>query len=250
VRQIRKRAGWRDAAVLLIASSAVAFAAPTALGATLGGDLTAATDYIFRGISQNDGNAAAQFELHAGSNDGYFVGVWGTTLDSRYRRADYEAEIYVGKRFDLSSAWSASLNAVDYLYVQRRGTRANDYQELSASITYLDSVTLSVAGSPNTVRYSQGYRLGRQAAYDADLTGQWPLIGSLYVTAGAGYYYLTGPSTGPAAAGYAYGNAGLAVEWQAWRLDVGYFFAGQQAQRLYPAYASNDRVAATLNWRF
>jgi uncharacterized protein (TIGR02001 family) len=224
--------------------------APPARGVTFGGDLTAATDYIFRGVSQNDGHPAAQFDVHAASNSGFFAGMWGSTLDSREPRADYEVELFAGKRFELSTAWSASATAVEYSYVHREGTRSDDYQELSVAVTYLDALTFSVAASPNAVRWWRGYRLGRYPAYDADVTGQWPLAGNLYATAGAGYYYLAGPAARSGTPGYAYGNAGLALEWKAWRLDAGYFFADSQARWLFPYSASNNRLAATLNWRF
>ncbi len=223
-----------------------------AAAATIGGDLTATTDYIFRGISQDDGRAAAQFDLHAGLSDGLFAGVWGSTLGSGEPRGDFELELYAGKRFELSSAWSLTLTGVDYTYLHRAAPHSADYQELSASFSYLDTWNLSVAASPNAPRYWQGRWLGRYPAYDADVTGQWPLFGPLYATAGLGYYYVTGPSApGSGFMGYAYGNAGLAVELRGWRVDVGYYFADIRAQPLFPYYpASNNQVAATVSWRF
>ena len=218
---------------------------------TVGGDVTGVTDYIFRGVSQNDGRAAAQFDVHVGANNGLFAGLWTSTLNSREPRADFEVEAYAGKRFQLSSAWSATVSAVDYFYLEREATPSDDYQELSVAISYLDSWNLSVSASPNAVHYWRGFRLGRYAAYDADVTTQWPLFGPVYLTAGAGYYYLSGfslPQWGTQ--GYVYGNAGVAVERKAWRLDVGYYVADSQAQNLFPYSMSNDRVAATLSWRF
>ena len=250
MRKFRQRAGRRETGVLLTLTAMMGLSARGALGATFGGDLTAASDYIFRGISQNDGRAAAQFDLHVAGDGGYFAGIWGTTLDSRRPRADYEAQVYAGRRFVLSSAWSASLSAVDYSYLHRGNSVSGDYQEMAVSVAYLDSVTFSFAASPNAVRYWRGYRLGRYAAYDTDVAGQWQIVGNLFVTGGAGYYYLAGPAPRSGTPGYAYGNAGIALEWRAWRADVGYFFADSQAERLFPYAASNNRVAATLNWRF
>ena len=119
------------------------------------------------------------------------------------------------------------------------------------SLAYLDSLSFSVAVTPNAVRYLDGYRIGRYPAYDGDATGQWALIGDLFATAGAGYYYLSGPDTAETGTpGYAYGNAGLALVVRDWRLDVGYFLAEHKARYFFPYVMSTSRVAASLSWRF
>ncbi len=216
---------------------------------TFGGDLTAVTDYIFRGISENDGKPAGQFDVHASTDNGPFAGLWGSSLNMP--RADFEFEPYVGMRWSLSSEWSTTLTAVDYSYVWRGNTRSDDYQELSAAFSYLDTFTFSVAAAPNAVHYWRGLRLGRYPAYDASVSAEWPVFGPVFVTAGAGYYYLTGPSRPSwGTQGYAYGDAGVAAEHGPWRLDVAYYFADSQAENLFPYSASNNRVAATLSWRF
>lgn len=247
--QSRHRAGWHRTGFLSVLSALLASAAPHVRAVTFGGDIAAVTDYIYRGVSQNDGKPAAQIDVHLGANNGLFAGAWATSLSRE--RTSLEYELYAGKRFDLSSAWNVTLTAVDYSYVHNSQAHSNDYQELSVAFGYLDALTLSLSASPDAIRYWRGYRLGRYASYDADVTFQWPLCGPLLATAGAGYYYLSGPA--PAAwgtQGYAYGNAGLAVERGPWRLDVGYYFAEAQAENLFPYAASNNRAAAMLSWRF
>src|SRR5262249_51178618 len=154
---------------------------------------------------------------------------------------DFEIQPYLGMRFALSSDWSATVSAVDYVYVHTEYGASHDYQELSVAFQYLDSVTFSLAASPNALHYWRGFRVGRYEGYDANVSGEWPLVGPLFATAGAGYYYLTGPSshtssiataTGPQSVtahwgtqGYGYGNIGLAAEYGRWRLDVGYYFS-------------------------
>jgi uncharacterized protein (TIGR02001 family) len=216
---------------------------------TVGGDLAAVTDYIFRGVSENEGRPAAQMDLHIGSNNGLFAGVWGSTLSTP--RADFALQPYAGMRFALSSAWSTTLSAVDYSYIHQKQGHSDDYQELSLSFAYLDALTLTLSASPNAVHYWRGLTVGRYPAYDASVTGQLSLFGPVFLTAGVGYYYLTGPSRPSwGTQGYPYGNVGLAAEYRAWRLDVGYYFAGSQAENLFPYSASNNRFAATLSWRF
>ena len=245
----QRRNGRYRTGLMLMLAAILGPAAADVEALTFGGDVSVVTDYIFRGISQNDGKPAGQLDLHVAADNGLFAGAWGSSLSRA--RASFEFELYAGKRFDLSSAWSATLTAVDYGYAHSNRAHSNDYQELALAFAYLDTLTVSVSASPNAIRYWHGYRLGRYAAYDADVTLQWPLFGPLLVTAGAGYYYLSGgapPSWGTQ--GYGYGNAGLAFERGRWRVELGYYFADSQAENLFPYAASNNRAAATLTWRF
>jgi uncharacterized protein (TIGR02001 family) len=278
VGQSRRRAGrCRTGSILML--MAVATAAATGAGAaTVGGEVTAVTDYIFRGVSQNDGRPAAQLDIHVAAGNGLFAGIWATTLSGPRSTApppgamttgpvgDSEIQPYLGMRFVLSSNWNATLSAVDYTYFDHEYGRSDDYQELSVAFQYLDTLTFSLAASPNAVHYWRGFRVGRYAGYDASVSGEWPLAGPLLATAGAGYYHLSGPSghtgtfttptgmvtvkTDWGTQGYGYGNVGLAMEHGPWRLDVGYYFSDKQAQNLFPYSAQSNRAAATLSWRF
>jgi uncharacterized protein (TIGR02001 family) len=235
--------------------------APPARAVTFGGDVAVTSEHIYRGFSETDNKGALQLDLHASLATGTFAGIWTSTLDHKYLPyADYDLEEYIGQRFDLSSAWSTSITATNYSYQGGQQYYSNDYQQLSASVSYLDRWTFSVAAIPNAVRYSAygNYRIGRYPAYDAETSGQWLIARSFFVTAGAGYYLFTGP--GPTVTdgllvshptiGYAYGNVGLAYEWRNWRVDVGYFLTQDRAARLFPYPSANDHFAGTLSWRF
>ncbi|HEY4214362.1 MAG TPA: TorF family putative porin [Steroidobacteraceae bacterium] len=235
----------------MLLAALLSLAGPSAEAVTFGGDVTAVSDYIYRGVSQNYGDPAAQVDLHLGTDSGFFVGAWGSTLSSHGFRPNFETQLYAGKRFALSGEWSATTQVVDYAYLGTHGRRSYDYQELSLSLTYLDSLNFSVAVTPNAVRYLGTYRIGRYPAYDADVTGQLHLVGALFATGGAGYYYLSGPGgSEPGTPGYAYGNAGLALAVHDWRLDVGYFVAEHKSEYFFPYVTSDSRLAASLSWRF
>lgn len=229
---------------------------------SFGGDVAVTTDYIYRGYSLTNNKGAVQLDLHASIQTGTFVGVWASSLNDKYRPwASYDVEEYIGQRFDLSSAWNTSITATNYQYLGGNQFYSSDYQQVTASISYLDRWTMSIAAIPNMLRYSGSatygyYRVGRYPAYDADTSGQWQIANGLFVTGGAGYYLFTGsggtvaPDPQPTV-GYAYGNVGLAYEWRNLRLDVG-FFLTQKARQLqvFPYPTANDRLAGTLSWRF
>ena len=233
----------------------------------IGGTLAVTSDYIYRGVSQSDGHGALQADLHASSSAGTFAGVWATTRDDDFEpRTSDELQLYAGQRFTLGSAWTATVAGRADYFVGGRARHSDDYQEISASLSWLDRYTLSLTAIPNAVRYQsevvqyggfryEYYQVYRSPAFVADASGQWLLRegllgGGLYVTAAAGYYYASHPGRHPPpAVDYVYGNAGLALAWPRWRIDIGYFAAQRQAAELFP-YPVAKRVAGTVSWQF
>ena len=223
--------------------------ARSASAVTLDGDLTYTSDYVYKGISQTGGRSAAQVDLHLLTADGTFVGVFASTLTHVWKRDyesfgwDYQVEEYLGHRFDWSPSWSTTLLASNYSYRSGNVPLSNDYQELSAGLSYLDFWTITVGVVPNAVRYDGPYRLGRYPAYTVDVAAQAPIAGRLFLTAGVGYYNSE-------SAGYAYGNAGLGFEFRSLRFDAGYYFAQDRAQALFPYGRAGSRFAGSVSWHF
>jgi uncharacterized protein (TIGR02001 family) len=232
-------------------------ATPWARAISFGGDVAVTSDYIYRGYSQTNNKGALQLDLHASTQTGTYVGLWTSTLDDHYRPwASFDVEEYIGQRFDLSSAWNTSITATNYQYLGGHQGYSSDYQQIMASVAYLDRWNFSISVIPNMLRYGHfgEYRLGRYPAYDAETSGQWLIGNGFFITGGAGYYLFQGTdsmATRHPSIGYAYGNLGLAYEWRNLRLDVGYFVTQKaRAQRLFPYPTANDRFAGTLSWRF
>jgi len=234
----------------------------------IGGNLAVTSDYIYRGVSQSDGHGALQADVHASSAAGTFAGVWASTRDSGLEPGtDAEMQVYLGQRFSFGGAWSATVSGRADYFVGGAAHHSDDYQEISAALTWLDRYTLSITAIPNAVRYSSAvyqysgysqeyYEVYRSRAFVADAAGQWllreGLLGGagLYVTAAAGYYYASrSDHHPPPAVDYVYGNAGFALEWRRWRIDVGYFAAQSQAGELFP-YPVAKRLAGTVSWQF
>ncbi|HUA88556.1 MAG TPA: TorF family putative porin [Steroidobacteraceae bacterium] len=222
-------------------------------GWSLGGSLAVTSDYIYRGVSESDGHGAVQGDAHLGDASGNFLGVWASSRD-RSLEPDAAAvlDLYLGHRFDLSASWSLTLAGRSHYFLGASEYEpSDDYQELSATVGYLDRAAFTVTAIPNAVRYWNYTRLSRAPAYVTDGSLQYLIGHGVFLTGGAGYYYSSG--TGPGterATGYLYGNAGLAYEFAALRLDVGYFFAQQAARRSFPYPIASSRLAATLAWRF
>jgi hypothetical protein len=227
----------------------------------IGGNLVLTSDYIYRGVSQSDGHGAVQADLHASSRGGTFAGIWASSRDDNLEpNTPAELQLYLGQRFSLGNAWSATLSGRATYFVGATPDHSVDYQEVSAALTWLDRCTFSLTAIPNAVRYyfSQYdgyYHVYRSEALVADGSGQWLLAegvlgGGLFFTAAAGYYYTRRPDHHPPPAiGYLYGNAGLALERGPWRIDVGYYASQSRAAQVFP-YPVANRFAATVSWQF
>lgn len=246
------RARWLLPCLLLPAATSAPAAAEGLGGLTFGGNLVLTSDYIYRGVSSSNNEPALQTDLHVASRDGSYLGVWASTRDSGIEPyADYELDIYIGHRFDLSNAWSTTVSGRAHYLLGGQQESSDDYQEVSLAVTYLDFWSLSVTAIPGAVRYWFYERLSRAPAFVADTTVQWLLGQGLFLTGGAGYYHITG--TGPgiySATGYAYGNVGLAWEHRRWRVEIGYYLTGDKAQALVPYPSANNRFAGSVAWRF
>ncbi len=244
-------AQWLSTWTLLAVAAPQGAAAPVDTGLSFGGNVAATTDYIYRGVSESDGRAALQADLHAETRGGTYAGVWGSTRDrSLDPGSRYDFDLYLGHRIELNGAWSASLTARSHSFVGD-GEPSDDYQELSGAVSWLDRWTVSLSAIPNAVRYWYFRRTTRSPAWAADTSGQWLLGRGLFITAAAGYYRSTG--TGPgmlAATGYGYGNAGVAYVHGGWRLDVGYFVTDTTSEEVFPYPISNRHFASTLSWHF
>lgn len=235
--------------ILCLGFTAATFASGSAGALTFDGDITYTSDYIFRGISETGGRSAGQIDLRLTTRDGTFLGVFASTLNRLWNRGwanrgwNYQLEEYLGHRFDISQAWSTTLTVTNYSYLDGNVGLSDDYQEVSIAASYLDLWNVSVTAVPNAVRFDRGYRLGRYPAYVADTSAQIPIVGRLFLTAGAGYY--TSDETG-----YAFGNAGLGFEFKSLRVDAGYYIAQDHARMLFPYGRAGSRFAGTVSWHF
>jgi uncharacterized protein (TIGR02001 family) len=246
VRQILACALW-------VTAAAPAAAGGLTEGLGVGGSLAVTSDYIYQGLSQSGDHGAVQGDLHVGNANGTFLGAWASSRDQDLQPgAPAVLQLYLGQRFELGGAWSSTLSARYYFYIDASNYEPSaDYLELSVRFHYLDRWSFAITAVPDAVRYWNYIRISRSPAYVADGSCQWLIVSDLFFTAGAGYYYSTGTGEGiERSTGYAYGNAGLAYERGAWRLDVGYFLTQEAAQRSFPYPIASHKFAATLAWRF
>jgi uncharacterized protein (TIGR02001 family) len=239
----------RRACIALIWLAAFALAdEPAGAAGPWGGTVASTSDYVFRGVSQRHGAAAAQGDLHYRSTRGWFAGLWGTMADPPPGDvADLELNLYAGFESSVSDRWSATVSVVRYVYPDAPGGARYDYSEAFASIRFEDRLALTVAYSPEARRYSTRYGWGprrRTVSYEASV--RQPAVAPLALIAAIGYYdtsALFGES-------YWAWNAGLAATAGPVEFTLLRFGVDAAGRRLFGANAADGRWVVSAAWRF
>jgi uncharacterized protein (TIGR02001 family) len=147
--------------VLICGVIAGAAAAPAlAQEATLSGNITLATDYTFRGLSQTDNHPAVQGGLDA-SIGSFYVGTWASNVDFGFGES-IELDVYGGYKFAVGPV-ALDVGVIGYLYPQA----ADD--GISQGTGELDYYEGYVKGSVNP---ANGFTLGGAAYYSPEFTGE------------------------------------------------------------------------------
>jgi uncharacterized protein (TIGR02001 family) len=212
------------------------------------GSLGATSDYVFRGITQSDGRAAAQADAHYQFPSGWFGGVWSSMVRlGRERRLAAEIDGYLGYRQPLGENWDTQLSVVHYEYAGNRRVRELDYDELVATVAYRDNLTLNVSWSPNAARYATERRFakGRRAA-SYEIGWATPVHRFMAFKLGAGFYDLQDLFD----SGYWYWHAGVGYQAHPWRIELSHIGAERGTRRFFAADLGGNRYVANLLYRF
>ena len=200
----------------------------------LSGYLVLTTDYVWRGITQSDGDPAAQLGAEVAFDTGIYLGIWGSTVDiynGANRQRDTEVIYYAGYGHDLSERFTLGASVVAYTYPGQSGSFDYNYEELSVSLNYADRAWLEYAYSPDL--------------YDTDIEShnievytEWPAGKHLVVGAGAGYYDVS------RLVGTGYGYWEFGITWPVSRFDIDLRY--HDTNRPVPFISSYDRAEQRL----
>jgi len=198
--------------------------------AELAGYLTLTTDYVKRGVTQSDGDAALQLGADISFESGFYLGAWGSTVDIANgppRQRDIETNYYAGYAFDASNAWQFSLGTVAYFYPGQTGNVDYNYLEYSIGGSYNDQYWLEFSYSPDL--YNTG-----QSSTNVDLFAEWP-INSAWAIGGGGGYYDTSNLTGST---YRYWQLGVTGNFNSMDID----FRFHDTDKWVPIISTPDRA--------
>jgi uncharacterized protein (TIGR02001 family) len=180
---------------------------------TWGGSLALTSDYLVRGISRSNGNAALQLDLHYATESGLMAGVFAsnTQIDPDQPR-DAELDAFVGFVWSAAADWRGVVRATYYSYPWNHAGSTYNYGELDVNVVYRDLLELALIYSPDAPGYSS----------------------------------MAGPTGG----GYEYGSAGLAYDLGRVALTASYVDTSNEAKSLYYIEKPASHWNASILYRF
>jgi len=179
-------------ALLLPAAWAAPAAAQQKVGAgfTISGGATATSDYRFRGISQSNGDPAAQADVTIDHESGFYAGGFVSTLSDGPRPGEIELSGYVGYTREIASGTDIDVGVQIYGYPNNVSLTNASYFEPFAALRH----TLG----PVTAEAGAAYAPEQEALADndslyvyGDLSGGVPFT-PVSITARLGY--TSGPA--------------------------------------------------------
>jgi uncharacterized protein (TIGR02001 family) len=177
------------------------------------------TDYVQRGLSQNDGKPALQAGATYTSAAGVYAGVWGATVSNgRTALRDAAGRFEVNFLAGYARPWRETLDfdvaLLRYEYPDSDAPVDYGYTELSASAGYRGLAWLTGAVSRDATLFTRRGPERNITTFAWELAGEVPLSSRLGWIGGAGYLdFRRGTANG-----YAYFNTGFALRLD--RLDV------------------------------
>jgi uncharacterized protein (TIGR02001 family) len=164
--------------------------------------VTMTTDYVWRGLTQSDGNFAVQGSFDY-SNDMFYAGAWASSIDDFGVDASAELDLYAG--------FTPSFGPVD----MDIGVIGYFYPGAAVDIDFFE---LTVGGTFNA---SEALTLGATAFVSDDFANLG--VDSLYLEANAGYAFSESTSVSAA-----YGNQDVDIigEYDTWNVGVSHAMHG------------------------
>ncbi|MBD3646482.1 MAG: hypothetical protein HUJ31_03295 [Pseudomonadales bacterium] len=132
--------------IYLIAGTGLAFVSIAAT-AEVSGNVTLATDYAYRGISQTSENPAIQGGFDLTDESGLYAGVWASNVDFD---GSIEIDVYAGYGGSLSESVSYDIGVLRYEYPddEQGGAAESSFNEVYGSVAY-KGLTVGLAWSPD-----------------------------------------------------------------------------------------------------
>jgi uncharacterized protein (TIGR02001 family) len=102
---------------------------------SLAGTFGVTSDYIFRGQTQTNHDAALQGSLTVSHDSGFYLGVWGSNVDFG-NETDFEVDFYAGYGGSFNDSTTFDVNVTYYAYPNAEDFRNYDYFEVLGTVTY------------------------------------------------------------------------------------------------------------------
>ncbi|QSX75496.1 hypothetical protein HIV01_002850 [Lysobacter arenosi] len=212
-----------------------------ASAAPLSGNAALTSDYVWRGTTQTQGDAAVQAGFKLASDSGFYGSVWGSNVEfAPDTHASSELDFTVGWGGALSEKWALDVNLLRYQYPST--TVDLNWTELNGTLTYDSNYWLSMG-------YSTEALGGEEDGLYTQLGARFPINDAFRLEGALGYYAFDGYSA--AADSYLHGQ--LSAVWAVkapLELRVTAHATDSNAEDIFGDELAGNRIEAALQASF
>lgn len=160
---------------------ACAMSATNVRAADWSGSAALTTDYVWRGVSQTDGDPAAQASVTVSGESGFYATIWGSNVEFAGTGASSELDFVVGWGRALNDDWALDVNVLHYRYP---GTTVDlNWTEFNSTLSFRGNYRASIGWSNEALGYDAS---GTYALLGAT----FPLNDTFRLEASAAHYFL------------------------------------------------------------
>jgi uncharacterized protein (TIGR02001 family) len=218
--------------------------AAAAADVDIGAQVTIASDYMFRGVSQTMSQPALQAELAAEYDNGWYGWVWASNVDfvaagDPDDGADLEINVAVGYQHDVSDSLTVNVEGVAYVFPGTKTGYDYDYAEWLLGLQIHERYRLTFGYSKTVFGTNDSGRF-YAAATTLDLTSRSWLDLEL------GYYDLDEALD----MSYRYAEASFVYDAEPLQWRLSYFMGDDAAAPDFGSAAVRDRLVVAVNISF
>jgi uncharacterized protein (TIGR02001 family) len=227
-------------------SSVVAMTlAGTVQAAEWNANVSAASDYIVRGMTRSLNSAVIQGSIALQGERSWATGVWASSVEL-YEGAGQHAEVdyFLTGELPLSRDWRLGGQATRYEFTGESRYFSYDYTDVALSLSFQDTLTASVAWSPDYSYFGRYGPVPDATMVSYELFARYPLGRYVQMTAGVGRTEL-----GSRDDAYNFWSGGGEIAWERLSLSFSYVSTNGAARHLFGDLAAQNAWVATLSFR-
>jgi uncharacterized protein (TIGR02001 family) len=202
----------------LLASALALLLAPSAHAGEWGGlfsQITLTSDYRYQGVSNSDGHAAVQGNIHWWRPDGFYAGVFVTQVDFNDFGTSYEIDTYAGKNVRLEGGRTELKVEGMYTAFPNNRTPGPTYDFFQGKVAaHRTTGKLTLGGVTSWVPQAS---YGSGTAWRAEADAAYAIAPNLKVSGLVGRRWIERGQD------RSYWSAGAATTWKTLTFDLRYF---------------------------
>ncbi len=223
---------------------AVSYGLPAVAAVDVTAQVTIATDYMYRGVSQTMSDPTVQAELAAEHDSGWYGWVWASNVDfagagDPEDGADLEVNVAAGYHHEVSDSLALSVEGVAYVFPGTKPGYDYDYAEWLLGVHLHERHHLSFGYSENVFGTGD---IGRfyAASTTLDLTSR------AWLDIGLGYYDLQDAMD----ISYGYAEASFVYDAEPLQWRLSYFTSDDEARTAFGPAAAHNRLVVAVSMAF